>query len=224
MAKRYFSKATFDFLKDLKANNDREWFADNKPRYEEHVKAPALRLIEDFGPELAKVSSHFKATPRSLFRIYRDVRFSKDKRPYKTHAGVHFRHEAAKNAYAPGFYLHLEPGEVFLGLGIWHPQSAALRMIREHIVEDPAGWKRATRGKAFTEAFELTGDSLKRAPKAFDPEHPLIDDLKRKDFIGVRRLPQSFVTGADLPKELGRAIRPGKPLVKYLCAALGVPF
>ena len=92
MAKKYFSKATFDFLNDLKKNNDRDWFNSNKSRYEEDLKAPALRLIEDFGPELAKISPHFLSTPRSLFRIYRDVRFSKDKSPYKTQAGIHFRH------------------------------------------------------------------------------------------------------------------------------------
>ena len=89
----YFTRATFAFLKDLKENNDRDWFAENKPRYEEHVKAAALRLIEDFGPHLRKLSPHFQATPRSLFRIYRDTRFSRDKSPYKTAIGVHFRHE-----------------------------------------------------------------------------------------------------------------------------------
>lgn len=222
--KRYFTRASFQFLRDLKANNDRDWFAENKGRYEEDVKAPALRLIEDFGPHLKKLSPHFMATPRSLFRIYRDTRFSKDKTPYKTATGIHFRHEQAKDAYAPGFYFHVAPGEVFIALGIWHPQSAALRMIRDHIVEDPAGWKRASRGKKFRETFELQGDSLKRAPKGIDPEHPLIDDLRRKDFIGVQSTTQAFATSPDLPEELAARFRAGVPLVRYLCSALGVPF
>lgn len=222
--KSYFTRASFQFLKDLKANNDRDWFAKNKSRYEDDVKAPALRLIEDFAPHLKKLSPHFMATPRSLFRIYRDTRFSKDKSPYKTATGIHFRHEQAKNAYAPGFYFHVQPGEVFIALGIWHPQSPALRMIREGIVEDPAGWKKASRGKKFRETFELRGDSLKRAPKGFDPDHPLIEDLRRKDFIGVREMTQSFVTSADLPSELGRHFRAGVPLMRFLCDALDVPF
>ena len=111
----YFTPKTFRFLKDLADNNDREWFAENKARYEDVVKEPALRFIHDFAAALRKVSPHFHAGPRSLFRIHRDTRFSKDKSPYKTAVGVHFRHERAKDAHAPGFYFHVAPGEVFLG-------------------------------------------------------------------------------------------------------------
>lgn len=221
---RYFSRSTFQFLKDLKANNNRDWFAENKSRYEEHLKDPALRLIEAFAPELHKLSPHFSATPRSLFRIYRDTRFSKDKTPYKTAAGIQFRHDSAKNAYAPGFYVHIAPGECFLGLGIWHPDGGTLRKIREGIDERPADWKAASKRKAFTNHFELAGDSLKRAPKGFDPEHPLIEDLRRKDFIGVKNVPQSFILDADLPKELGRTFKGGVPLVRFLCESLGIAF
>jgi uncharacterized protein (TIGR02453 family) len=220
----YFSRATFSFLKELKANNDREWFAENKHRYEEHVKDASLRLIEDFAPHLAKLSPHFMATPRSLFRIYRDTRFSKDKSPYKTAIGVHFRHERSKDAHAPGYYFHVAPGEVFLGCGIWHPDSGALRKIREGIVEDPAGWKKASRGRKFSETFDLAGDSLKRAPKGFDPEHALIDDLRRKDFIGVQPATQALAASKDLPKELAARFKAGTPLMRFLCGALDVAF
>lgn len=135
----YFSAETFRFLGELAENNDRAWYAANKARYEEHVKAPApaLALIEDFAPRLGRISSRFSATPRSLYRLHRDTRFSKNKSPFKTHAGIHFRHERAKDAHAPGFYLHVEPRNVFAGVGIWHPESDALRRIREHIVEHP---------------------------------------------------------------------------------------
>lgn len=224
MAKKYFSKGAFDFLKDLKKNNDRDWFAANKARYEEQVKDPALRLIADMGPELKKISPHFMATPRSLFRIHRDVRFSKDKSPYKTQTGIHFRHEESKNAYAPGFYLHIAPGDVFVGCGIWHPEGKALRSIREHMVEVPADWKRASQAKRFKDAYDLAGDRLKRPPKGFDPDHPLIEDLKWKDFIGVRQLTQAFVTADDLPKQLGTTFKAGAPFMKFLCDALGVRF
>ena len=107
--KTSFDKALFDFLRELADNNDREWFADNKARYVAEVRDPMLDFIADFGPDLHKISARYVADPRanggSLFRIHRDVRFAKDKRPYKTNAGAHFRHEAARNAHAPGFYL-----------------------------------------------------------------------------------------------------------------------
>lgn len=220
----YFSRQTFAFLSDLRQNNDREWFAEHRERYERDVREPALRLIEDFGPHLAKLSPHFMATPRSLFRIHRDTRFAKDKSPYKTAIGVQFRHDHGKDAHAPGFYFHVAPGEVFLALGIWHPDAEALRMIRERIVEDGAGWKRASRGRKFAETFQLEGESLKRAPKGFDPEHPLIDDLRRKDFIGVQQVTQTFATASDLPRALAAQYRAGLPLMRFLCEALSVPF
>ena len=130
-----FSPELFAFLADLRANNDREWFAANKQRYEQALLEPALDFVVDFAPRLEKLSPHFLADPRpsggSLFRIYRDTRFAKDKTPYKTNAGIHFRHERAKEAAAPGFYLHLAPGEVFAGGGMWHPDTATATRIRE---------------------------------------------------------------------------------------------
>ena len=220
----YFTRDTFRFLKELAANNRRDWFADNKARYEEHVKDPALRFIQDFAPHLAKVSPHFHAGPRSLFRIHRDTRFSKDKQPYKTHTGIQFRHDAGKDVHAPGYYLHIEPGGVFVGLGLWHPDGPTLRKIREAIVEKPDGWKKATRGKKFTATYEMAGDRLSRPPKGFDPEHPLVEELKWKDFIGSRDLDEDFVTSPHLPRELARTFAAGSPLMAFLCGAVGVPF
>src|ERR671922_2157062 len=130
-----FGPELFTFLAELREHNDREWFAANKERYEAHVLEPALAFIEDFGYRLQSISPHFRADPRrtggSLFRIYRDTRFSKDKAPYKTNVGVHFRHERAKDAHAPGYYLHIGPGEVFAGGGMWHPDSSTATRIRE---------------------------------------------------------------------------------------------
>ena len=220
----HFSADTLRFLSDLKKNNNRSWFAENKERYEETVKDPALRLIADFAPHLTKLSPHFKATPRSLYRIHRDTRFSKEKIPYKTHLGIHFRHDRARDAHAPGYYLHIEPGSVFAGVGIWHPESAALRLIREGLVEDPAGWKRATGAKAFRSTYELAGDRLKRPPKGFDPEHPLAEDLKWKDYIGVVELDEAFVTDGELPARLARTFGAATPFMRFLCGALDVPF
>ncbi len=225
MAKtRYFTDQTFRFLRDLAAHNERAWFLDNKARYEAHVKEPALRFIEDFSSRLKKISPHFHAGPRSLFRIHRDVRFSRDKSPYKTHAGIHFRHDASKDAHAPGFYLHVQPGSVFAGAGIWHPDGGTLRKIRTKISEEPGLWKAAARDRRFVESFELSGDRLSRPPRGFDPEHPFIEDLMRKDFIGVRELTQRFVTSPDLPDALADVFGAGKPLMRFLCKALELPF
>ena len=172
----HFTPATFAFLTDLAANNNRPWFMENKARYERDLKEPALRFISDFGPHLGKISSRFRADPRanggSMFRIYRDTRFSKDKSPYKTYTGIQFRHEAGKDAHAPGFYLHIQPGSCFAGCGVWHPDGPALARIRQSIDENPAAWKRASRGKRFRGTFELSGDSLIRAPKGYDPSAP----------------------------------------------------
>jgi uncharacterized protein (TIGR02453 family) len=224
----HFSNELFTFLKALKKNNDREWFKANKSRYERAVKQPAVEFITEFGPYLQKLSPHFVANPKavggSLFRIYRDTRFSKDKTPYKTHTGIHFRHETAKDAYAPGFYLHLEPGGCFLGAGLWHPDTATARAIREAIVERPAIWKKAAHRKAFTAHFHLAGDSLKRPPRGVDKEHPLLDDIKRKDFIAVADLSQKDALADDLPKKLHAAFKRTAPLVKFLCEAIDAPF
>lgn len=228
MNRAYFTSATFDFLTELAANNNRDWFAANKPRYEGDVKAPALRFISDFGPRLARIGPRFRADPRanggSLFRIYRDTRFSRDKSPYKIHTGIHFRHEAAKDAHAPGYYLHLEPGSVFVGCGIWRPAGPALRKIREAIDEDPDAWLRASRDEGFQASFELEGDSLVRAPKGFSVDHPLIVDLRRKDFIGVAHLSEEAVSSEGFLDEFTRLCRDAAPFQRWLCGALGVGY
>jgi uncharacterized protein (TIGR02453 family) len=225
---RSFTPATFAFLRELAANNNRDWFQANKERYERDVREPALQFIRDFAPHLQKISPFFRADDRksggSLFRIYRDVRFSKDKSPYKTHTGIQFRHVDAKDAHAPGFYLHLQPRQVFMGLGSWHPDSEAVRMIRQRIVDDPEGWKKAVTRRGFTSHFELGGESLKRPPQGFDPNHPLVEDLKRKDFIGAAQLTQKAVTSPGFIDDFATLCRVGSPLVEFICHAVGVSY
>jgi uncharacterized protein (TIGR02453 family) len=228
VAKRgYFNRKLFTFLKDLAENNNREWFKANKDRYDEDVKEPALAFVQAFSANLEKLSPHFRADPRanggSLFRIYRDTRFSKDKSPYKTYTGIQFRHYAAKDAHAPGFYLHLEPKECFVGLGIWRPDGPTVKKIREGLVEDPKIWKKVISGAAFKRRLELTGDRLVRPPRGFDPEHPLVEDLKWKDYIAHTRLSQKAVMDPDFLKEFTGFCRAGLPFVSFLCKSLGLP-
>lgn len=223
-----FPAETVKFLKDLARNNDRDWFQENKPRYEAAFLNPSLEFIEAMQPQLAKAAPHLTAIPKkmggSLMRIYKDTRFSKDKTPYKTNIGIQFRHEAGKNVHAPGCYFHIEPGSVFLGVGIWHPEKEPLKLIREQIVADPTAWKRAAHGKKFQETFKLAGDSLKRNPLGFDPEHPLIEDIKRKDFIAVCDLDPKVIHEPALCKEVVAKLKVGTPLMRFLCEALQLPY
>jgi len=218
-----FGRELFGFLAELKDNNDRDWFAANKERYEADVLEPALAFIEDFEPHLRQMSPHFRADARrvggSLFRIYRDTRFSKDKTPYKTSAGIHFRHEQAKDVYAPGFYLHLAPGEVFAGGGIWHPDMQTVTKIREAIVADPDGWRAATADVDLGD-----GNALKRVPQGFDKDHPLADDIKRKDFAAFVRLTEADATGPDFLHHYARVCETFSPVMRFLCRAVGVPY
>ena len=224
----HIKPSLYSFLRDLKANNDRPWFQDNKDRYESQVREPLLRFIRDFGDDvLPQISSHFVADPRksggSLFRIHRDVRFSKDKSPYKTAAGIHFRHERARDAHAPGFYLHLEPRKVFFGAGIWHPDNAALARIREAVADDGGKpWKKVISSKQFANTFTLEGDSLKRPPKGYEADHPCIQDLKRKDFIGITQLQQKQTCEEDFLEQLGAHCSNAIPFMRFLTQSLGL--
>lgn len=220
----HFTPAIFKYLSDLEKHNDRDWFKANKWRYEDCLLMPSLAFISAFGPHLAKVSKHFVADPRpvggSLFRIYRDTRFSKDKSPYKTHVGIHFRHESAKDAHAPGFYFHIATDGCFLAMGLWMPETPVANAIRSAIAENPQGWKRAVTGKPFT----LGGDKLARPPRGFDKDHPLVEDLKRKSFIATNNLTRAQLTGPSAVRDVAAACKSGAPLMKFLCGALRVPF
>jgi uncharacterized protein (TIGR02453 family) len=224
---RAFSRELFTFLRDLREHNDREWFQANKPRYLDVVQEPALRFVAEFAQLLEGISRHFVADPRpvggSLFRIYRDTRFSKDKTPYKTQVGIHFRHELAKSAHAPGFYLHLEPGSVFAAGGIWRPDTETLGRLRQAIAADPQGWAKATRAVT-SGGFRLEGDALKRPPTGFDPAHPAIEELKRKDFIAVANLTERQVVEPRFANRLAELFRTTTPLMRFLCAAIDAPF
>jgi len=224
----HFSRETFRFLAELAENNDRDWFQENRGRYERHVRDAALGFILAVGERLHEVSPHLRADPRpvggSLFRIHRDVRFSRDKSPYKTASGIQFRHARARDAHAPGLYLHIEPRSCFMGLGVWRPDGPALKAIRQRLVEDPGGWRTAVDEPSFRAIFRLSGETLSRPPRGFDPDHPLVDDLKRKDFVAMADVPQSFLTSPSLVDDFLGMARTGGPFLRYLCGSLGVPF
>src|SRR5882672_5217769 len=148
-----FPKDYFAFFRELKAHNERGWFEANKERFRNDVQAPMSEFIAAMAPHLAKLSKEFIADPRphggSMFRIYRDVRFSKDKRPYKEHGACQFRHRLGRDVHAPGCYVHLAPSEVFIGGGLWMPDADALAKIRSAIAADPIAWKKIVTAKSF---------------------------------------------------------------------------
>ena len=226
--KRHFNKQFFGFLKELKQNNAREWFQANKERYRSVVQEPLLGFISDFSDPLYDISHEFVADPRpsggSMFRIHRDVRFAKDKSPYKTHAAAQFRHRAGRDAHAPGFYLHLEPGNVFVGAGSWHPGGEAIGHIRTAIAENSKKWQKILDDPEFSKSHKLVGEGLKRPPRGFDPEHPLIEELKRKDFISIENFSQTKACSASFVDAVAESFRTAAPLVRFLTEAVGQSF
>jgi len=221
----HITQDLFTFMSDLAENNDRTWFEANRSRYENDVREPLRSFIRDIADPLESISPHVVADDRksggSLFRIHRDVRFSKDKSPYKTWAAVQFRHEAGKDAHAPGFYLHLQPGNVLMAAGCWHPARDALENIRDAIAEQPDRWFEA-RDAVVAAGFELQGESLKRPPRGYPPEHPAIEDLMRKDFIGIRYLSEETAGRPDFVTAYVRMCADAEPLMRFLTSAIGV--
>ncbi len=224
----YITPQLFTFLRDLKTNNNREWFQANKQRYEAQVREPLLNFISDFGLRLPEISRHYIADARksggSLFRINRDVRFSKDKSPYKSNAGLQFRHENGKDVHAPGFYLHLEPDGVFMGGGIWHPDNKTLGKIRDAIVENPEKWQKVKTDETFSATYTLGGDSLKRAPKGYDPEHLLIEDLRRKDFVASITLSEADACAPNFMDTFAVHCQKNARFMEFLTTAIGLPW
>lgn len=222
----YFGPDLLQFLTDLKNHNEREWFLANKSRYEDNVRDPFLRLIADLQPGLHKINPRIVVDPNpsrgSMMRIYRDIRFSADKKPYKTNVAAFFKHARAKGDAVPGYYLHLAPGGCMTGAGVWRPEPRASQKIRNAIVADPKRWKKATTGHKWGSACQMVGESLKRPPAGIDPNHPFIEDLKRKDFAISAPLEEREVCGPNLLKILLDHFRATAPFVQFLSEAVGL--
>jgi uncharacterized protein (TIGR02453 family) len=224
-----FPEDLFGFLQDLSRNNNREWFTANKDRYQASVVSPVSDFILAMGQRLHKISSSFVADPRphggSMFRIYRDTRFSKDKRPYKENVGCQFRHVAGKSAHAPGFYVHLQPGNVFVGGGIWAPPNPVLDKIRTAIVERPGGWEEVLgRVQAGKGPCSMEGEQLKRPPRGYDADHRFIEDIKRTSFFVMRDEDPSLVIKPEFIDVTEDAFKTAAPLVEFITHALGLTF
>ena len=215
-----FTVALHQFLRELGKNNNRQWFTANKQRYEQHLLAPALELVRAMAPRLAKLSKHLVADDRkvggSMLRIYRDVRFGKDKRPYNEHVHFRFMHEKPGGL---GYFLGVDNNEVTLGAGVWRPEPAPLAAIRKAIAADCAGWRRAFGVKG----WEPGGETLARPPQGFEKDHTCISDIKRKDFVLFRKLKPTEAAKPGFVDTVAAGYADTMPLIKFLADALKLP-
>ncbi len=214
------------FLRELKANNDRVWFDANRKRYEANRDA-MLQLLVDLAPRIRALSPHTVVDPRpqggSLMRIFRDVRFSKDKSPYKPAFAAQFWHEAGGEDAAPAFYLRIAPDSSAVGGGLWRPDAEAVARIRQAIGQQPEAWGHAVGAASRVSPCGMVGESLKKPPAGFDPKHPFIEDIKRKDFALSSPLTDAEVLSADMESVIIERLEQTVPFVQFLVRALGLP-
>jgi len=227
-----FSRASLRFFRGLARNNTRPWFEAHRADYERDVRAPMRALIEEMDVRLAGFAPEITGDPkRSMFRIHRDVRFSKDKSPYKTHAACWFAHRDADRRVgseaeggSAGFYLHLQPGNSFVGAGMWIPARPVLNKLRDGIAEKPRAFERVVQDPTFVRRFGGLDDEamLKRMPRGFAETHPAARWLRYQSFTAGRRLTDAQVTSAKLPALLQADFTRLLPLVRWLNGALGL--
>ncbi len=220
-----FSPQLFTFLEELKANNNRDWFEANRHRYLEFMREPMLAFIAAFRPRLANVSPYLIADPKpnggSMLRLYRDLRFSKSKDPYKAMAAAYFWHQSGKEN-TPGIYLHLDPEHCFLGIGLWRPATLIRRDITDAIANRPEEWKAAISSRPFKAKLKFGGESLAKLPKQYDPEHPFAEDLRRKDFIVTANFTRPQACAKDFLDRIESLCQLSKPFMEFLTKAAGL--
>ncbi len=218
----YFTADLFRFLTRLKRNNNRGWFMAHREEYETCVRQPALRFIGELAAPLYEIAPYLVADPRpsrgSLFRIYRDTRFSYDKRPYKTHLAMRFSHRG-KDVHSPGFYLHLEAGGCFAASGLWHPEPPTLLKVRNAMVSRPAEWRTVRKLLNWDDAGKL-----RRAPRGFPADHEFVEDLKLRDLGTAVDLSDKQVCSPKFMAIFVAACRKMSPMAAFLSSALGLKF
>jgi len=227
-----FTPASLAFLRGLARNNNKPWFEAHRESYENDVRAPMRALIEEVDVRLARLAPEITGDLKhSMFRINRDIRFSKDKSPYKTHAACWFRHRDASHRVggdaeegSAGLYFHLQPRESFVGAGIWMPPRPALDKIRDAIAEDTARFASVVGNPRTRRRFGMLDDGamLKRMPRGFADDHPAAQWLRYQSFTIGRSLSDKQVLGPRLPALLEADFKLMMPLVRWLNRALGL--
>jgi len=213
------TRAYFDFLEQLAVHNDRDWFKAHEAAFRADVEGPFLALVGAIAPGFARLSPHVRCDPArsrgSTLRIHRDVRFSRDKAPYKTHMAALLLHrDQGKGAGMMGYFLRLGPEEMLLGAGVHAPDAASLGRIRLAIAEGGKRWSSVAAG--------IQGDALKRVPVGFPPDHPFADDLRRKEFHRTVPFTRPEVLSPDFPRTVVATARKLEPMLAFLARPLGL--
>jgi len=222
MAFRGFPPEGIAFLRDLKKNNDREWFHPRKEIFEEQVRLPMIELVRAIHGEMLKFAPQYVGdAAKCVFRIYRDTRFSKDKTPYKTHIAASFRHVKALRHEGAGFYFSVSPEHVELGGGYYAPEPHELLAVRQSVAAEHKKFRATFESPKVRKLMgELYGESVARAPKGFAPDHPAIELIRRKQFCLFASLDAAMATSPKLQKEIVKRFEAITPFVDFLNAPL----
>ena len=214
----HFTQQTLAFLRQLARHNDREWFREHRDDYEAHVRAPMIALVEQLATDLPAIAPDLVASPKvSIYRIYRDTRFSANKAPYKTHVAAIFPHRALPKHEGAGLYVHVATDQVFVGGGLYRPQPRQLHRLREHIAANCDRLRALTGVPAFRRNFrELSGERLKRVPRGFPADHPAGDLLRLKQFLAGCERPAEFATSPRFHATLLQLFKHLAPLIEFL--------
>lgn len=217
-----FSKKSVAFLRAIKRNNDREWFRARKDQYHQHVHQPMVAVVEQLAQDFRTFAPELIAAPKqSLFRIYRDTRFSNNKKPLKTHAGAVFRTRELPRPQGAGLYFEIAGGWVWIGGGMWRPEPFELTRLRQHIADTWPEMQRITRARSFRGRFdELSGDTMTRVPRGYASDHPAAAYLKYRQFYGGAEFPASLAYSREFYPTLVTTFKALMPLVRFLNAAL----
>jgi uncharacterized protein (TIGR02453 family) len=220
-----FTSKTLAILRALKRNNDREWFRARKADYEQHVRAPMVEVIGRLAADFRVIAPELVADPKvSLFRIYRDTRFSEDKTPLKTNEAAHFPVRGLPKGGGAGLYFEVAPGWVWIGGGLYRPSSRDLTALRLHIADTHPKLHRIVTARPFTSVLgRLEGDRLTRVPRGYRADHPAADYLRYKQFLGFKELDAQFATSKEFYPGLLAAFRALVPLVRFLNEPLSGP-
>jgi len=214
----HFSNEAMKFLRGLKRNNDRVWFDARKSVYEQELKAPMLALIGEVNEAMVEFAPmHIRPPQKIMMRIYRDIRFAKDKRPYKTHVSAWWVRDGLEKTSGAGFYFHVSPEEVVIAAGVYMPEREQLLAIRRYLAEHHAEFRALMKGKKLRSLMEENdGAPLTRAPKGFPEDHPAIELLKNKQWGVSVRLPGETATKASLVKDVVQRFRVAAPVIAML--------
>lgn len=217
-----FTRKTVAFLRALKRNNDREWFRARKADYETHVRRPMIDLLARLAVDFRSFAPELVSDPKiSLYRIYRDTRFSADKTPLKTNASAHFPHKALGKSGGAGLYFEVAPQWVWIGGGIYMPETHDLAAIRAHVDARHGALRKIVEAKAFTSAVgELHGEQLTRVPRGYAKDHPAAHYLRFRQFLAGREYPVEFAYDRTFYPELLKVFRHVAPLVRFLNAPI----